>query len=272
MPVSNEDVLERRAFTAAWDQVAGATSISFSMRNINTNAFVINAPNLPGNTRTFVVQANQLIVGHRYVIEVLARFASGPNTVSQRTFSVHMDYNSMNRVELAQEILDRFNRRSASGRFIDLRGWFPTSQQPAGRNVLDNLTDTAAGLRARTRPEEVPDTFLSENLLRAILRINDQWDGIILNALAGGMHTGSPNDEHFLGVAVDFQATNNNLVFGSTGGGTWRNSVSWVTVMNFLEATWGFRTQRTHGSPPVRDPGYFGFGGAFHLEIWGRNF
>jgi len=194
--------------------------------------------------------------------------------------TIAMNYNAMNRRQLAQEILNRWYGTSISGRFISLRGWYPHSGQPAGRSAYDNLRQTAAGLQATTRPTlnngtPLANVFLSEDLLRAILRINDQWNGIIINGLAGGVHTGLANDEHFLGTAVDFQARNNfpDMQINTPRGQEWsQHSVDHIEVMRFLENTCGFRTQRTHWSPPVRDPGYFGRQtGAFHVEIWGRN-
>jgi len=61
-------------------------------------------------------------------------------------------------------------------------------------NPLSNIQQTAAGVRARTRPcyactgggEHAPDVFLSTYLLRAILALDSGFNGnITITALAG---------------------------------------------------------------------------------------
>jgi hypothetical protein len=131
-------------------------------------------------------------------------------------------------------------------------------------SAFANIEDTANGLQARTRATlnngtAVQNVFLSENLLRAMLRMNDQFGNIQINTIAGGNHTENLNDEHYRGVAADFQLN----ALGLAG----RTPAS---ILTFLESTAGFMTQR-NSNGQSRNPNYHGNGTSmFHLEIWGR--
>jgi len=167
--------------------------------------------------------------------------------------------------ELAREIFNRHNGVSVTGRRIylrELRHDDPPLTNENGRSSYANICDTAEGNRARTRPflndnrTIVPDVFLTENLLRAILVINDEFNGpgiLTINTIAGGNHTQNLNDEHYLGKAVDF-SSENHIVRGT--------GQTPDCILTRLAAR-GFITQR-HG--------YVGFHNFFHLEIHGRNF
>ena len=185
-----------------------------------------------------------------------------------------MDYNTLSREALAQEILNRYIGSSTTGQFIDLRGWGTLMTNANRRSVYMNLVDTANGDMATTRPE-MQNVYLAENLLIAILRINDTFGTITINAIAGGDHTGRPNDEHFLGVAADFQANPDYFLERATLPDFIRpedsnRNVRYEDVLQYLEETWGFMTQRNSGGQ-ARDSTYYGNPRAFHLEIWGRN-
>jgi len=170
-----------------------------------------------------------------------------------------MNYNIMTRAQLAQEILNRYYGTSTTGRRITMPRWASNMTDANRRSAYMNIRDTANGLMATTRPER-PNTHLNEDLLRAVLRMNDQYGTLQINAIAGGNHTGAANDEHYIGRAIDFQL--------NAGGLAGRTPAS---ILTYLENTWGFRTQRNSGGQ-ARNPNYHGNGTSlFHLEIWGRN-
>ncbi|MCL1934854.1 MAG: InlB B-repeat-containing protein [Defluviitaleaceae bacterium] len=203
----------------------------------------------------------------------------GNATLWARWEYVPMDYNTMSRQTLAREIINRYRGNSTTGRFIDLRRWADNMTNANRRSALANLEDTANGLMAETRRfyEENPDnfrtitsgtpaanTFLSADLLRAILRINDRFGPIIINEIAGGAHFGDRNDEHVRGIGVDFQS--NNFIVAGTGQ---RPEV----ILDYLENTWGFRTQRNHNPNELAyaPRTYIGIHNHMHLSIFGRN-
>jgi len=160
-----------------------------------------------------------------------------------------IDYNDMNRASLAQEILDRVQGMSSSGRRIELRSPGPTSaaREGTGRSPRENLQQTAAGQqaqRALTANDGQPvggTVFLSENLLRAILRTNDRFGRFQINALAGTGHN-RPESRHYQGQAVDLAADGHTVRYTSP-------SVSGIpTVENYLRNTWGFITTGTYSN------------------------
>jgi len=167
-------------------------------------------------------------------------------------------YNQMTRGELAQEILHRQAGRSLSGRRITFNPNMDWITDENRRSVRANLEDTAAGLRA-TRPTQAPrvgggsippgGVFLSENLLRAILRINDRFGNVTINTIAGGYHSG-PGSRHYQGQAVDFRSNGSWQVYGTNP--LVRPSVIWT----YLRNTWGFDTTGSYEEPTW-----------FHLEI-----
>jgi len=194
----------------------------------------------------------------------------------------HMHYNIMTRAELAQEILERHNGRSATGRRINLLRWSDMTDANR-RSTVMNITDTAAG-RQSTRSDvssgENPATiggtvFICENLLIAILRMSDQSTGMLqINSLTGGRHyfRSRHYGEHirytalshmpFRCIAVDMQVT------GGLVNGTGRSREE---VLDHLENTWGFMTQRNFPLAPDRRLDSGGNAGLLHLEIWGRS-
>lgn len=133
-----------------------------------------------------------------------------PFTIIENNVSLFARH--MTRRELAQEILDRADGRSATGRRITL-GTVDGTPDGSGLSPRDNLRDTAAGLASRRAPmsggtSPVPiggTVFLSEHLLRSILRVNDRWGNVRINALTGARH--SPTSRHYQGMAVDFRST-----------------------------------------------------------------
>jgi len=153
-----------------------------------------------------------------------------------------------NRRELAQEILNRYGR----GRILMPR-WAANMTDANRRSAFANIRDTANGRRATTPFGQID---LSADLLRAILRMNDEFGIIQINAIAGGNHVGGANDPHAIGVAADFQSTNH--VVNTTGQRP-------RSILTALENTWRYSTQRTH-----RNSNYIGDANHFHLEIWGR--
>ena len=185
------------------------------------------------------------------------------------------DYNVMNRRELAQEILNRHHGISVSGRRLYLRAPFTNDPQPVPlyRSSLANIQDTANGLMARTRPNDHTNTssvHLSEDLLRAILRLSDWHGNILVNTIAGAHHRGPHyREEHIRGMAADF-SINQHWHNHYLGGGT---PINPVAALNYLEGTWGFRTQRNRGPNDIgyAGPDYTG-AGHFHLSVFGRNF
>ena len=163
------------------------------------------------------------------------------------------NYNQMTRSELAQEILHRINGVSTTGRRISYNQ-LSGMHNGSGLSPRDNLRDTAAGRQATRAPHSGGtnpvviggSVFLQENLLRAILRMNDQFGTVTINSLAGGRH--SPTSWHYEGRAVDFQSTDSRV--------NGINLVPMPTVTDFLRNTWGFNTT---GSYYVHN--------FFHLEI-----
>ena len=176
-----------------------------------------------------------------------------PSAVPQPPSSSGMNYSAMNRRELAQEILNRHNGNSITGRRVYLVANLSQMNMTNRLSARANIQDTANGLRARTRAGEA-DVYLSEDLLRAILYMNDQFGWLQINTIAGGNH--SAGSRHFLGRAVDFQS--NNYVVSNTGQRP-------AAILNYLENNRRFLTQRNHLNSP-----YIGNSNHFHLEIWGR--
>ena len=179
-------------------------------------------------------------------------------------------YNDMNRQELAQEILNRYHGTSATGRRICMRWWADNMTDANRRSAFANIQDTANGLMATTRPNNytgVNQVHLSEDLLRAILFVSDEWNNVQINAIAGGEHFGQHNiEEHIRGMAVDFQANDSGVVQINTG-------AMREDVLDHLEKL-GFRTQRTRGPNDVgvAGPNYIGpTNRVLHVSIFGRN-
>jgi len=170
---------------------------------------------------------------------------------------------------------------------------------------FSNIMQTISGEKARTRAYTwhegrlvpVPDTFLSEDLLRAILYVSDwayrQDEGghgaIVINALAGLNHSGGLRDEHLRGFAVDFDVNASpwspNLSISNT-----INVDNRVEIRDYLQDM-GFITQRTRAyhwdfltqqnedllsyAAPRNYVGDFRrqdgtLARSFHLSIWGR--
>ena len=199
-----------------------------------------------------------------------------------------MDYNTMSREALAQEILRRHNNvindAPASEPRIYLREL--TNPPPAltddnGRSSFANIYDTANGRMATTRPTlnngvSVPNTHLSKDLLIAILRMNDKdgFGNIAVNTIAGGNHTQNLNDEHYLGMAADF--TINAVVTSTRGAGSVQNNINMgnrLDIINYLQDKWGFITQRNRNDDvhfSVARWDYLG-SGHFHMSIFERN-
>ena len=165
-----------------------------------------------------------------------------------------MNYRTMNEQQLAQEILNRHHGTSTSGRRITLLVTFEDMNVTNGRSSFGNIRDVAAAKGAMTHWGR---RDLSPDLLRAMLRMNDQFGTFQVNTIAGGMHLGGSNDPHARGLAVDIQSTNH-IVNGI--------SQTPTAILNHLEGVWNFRTQRNH-----RGSTYVGSSHHFHLEIWGRN-
>ncbi|MCL1934837.1 MAG: InlB B-repeat-containing protein, partial [Defluviitaleaceae bacterium] len=203
----------------------------------------------------------------------------GNATLWARWEYVPMNYNNMNRQVLAREILNRYHGTSITGNRIIMRRWADNMTDANRRSAFANIQDTANGLMAETRRfyEEnpnnfrtitsgtsAPNVFLSADLLRAILRVNDRFGNIEITAIAGGAHFGGSLDEHVRGIGVDFQS-NNSIV---TGTGQRPES-----ILNYLENTWGFRTQRNRHENEVfyAGRGYVGVHNHLHLSIFGRN-
>jgi len=187
------------------------------------------------------------------------------------------------RVVLAQEILRRHYNlvNGLPGPHIYLREWSGNMTYANRRSSYANMVDTANGLMATTRDRlnngtPVPNTFITEELLKAILFISDNYYSIIINQIAGGNHTQQLIDEHYNGRALDFRASGgawSNLV-----GGYVSNNITFANrqyIIDLLENN-GFITQQS------RDPnihvglnlvGYIGGlpwadGASFHLSIF----
>jgi hypothetical protein len=196
-------------------------------------------------------------------------------------------YNHLNRRELAAEIIRRSTTAVPVANRISFANWVNYGQtNDNGRSVYQNLRDTANGHRATTRwyPRfDQRNPFLDEDLLRAILILNDTYRSFQINALAGQNHTGRRTDEHYRGFAVDIQ------------NGTNIHANNRATVINFIGQTFytqansgiNIHTRREYDRCPTNNPGnglaswinncYIGTtatngqaSGAFHLEIWGR--
>jgi len=163
------------------------------------------------------------------------------------------NYNTMNRKQLAQEILNRHNGTSSTNRRINLLTVLQDLNNTNRRSAFANIEDTAKGGRART---PWGHTDLSPDLLSAILRMNDRYGTPQVNTIAGGTHLGGVDDPHARGLAVDLQSTNH--VVNGTGQRP-------AAILTYLESTWDFLTQRNH-----RNSNYVGDAVHFHLEIWGR--
>lgn len=160
-------------------------------------------------------------------------------------------YNQMNRRQLAQELLDRHYGRSLPNRRIYIRRGWGSMSCAARTSPYMNIVDTAAGLQATraaisNQGATIGGTvFLNENLLRAILRVNDHYGTVTLNSLAGGRH--ATNSRHYQGRAVDFQSTN--FIVDGTG-------VRFTPIVNYLRNSHGFNTGSSYEN--------YNF---FHLEI-----
>lgn len=176
------------------------------------------------------------------------------------------DYNNMTRSQLAQEIIDRYRLRSVTGRHIRLPLWSVNMTNANRRSAYMNLVDTAARRQARRSDVSalLPDgtrvpiggyVHLQENLLRAILRVNDRFGTVTINSLAGGRH--SPTSRHYTGRAVDFPA-DNSFVIGTSP------LVLPQAIINYLRQA-GFDTGRFDiGSA---QGGSYSVPHLFHLEI-----
>jgi len=178
-----------------------------------------------------------------------------------------LGYDAMDRVALAREILGRSSIELHT--LGDLRPY----QIEGRRTPHDNIYDTAQGLTARTRTfyevnardlstpptgTPAPDVLLSEDMLRAILHLNDEFGAITITAIAGLNHHGGAQDEHVRGKAFDMVRIH--------GVGSRR-------ILDFLEGK-GFITQRTRAAflPNVvqfASAGYFDFGrNSLHISIF----
>ncbi|MCL1935380.1 MAG: hypothetical protein FWF57_03260, partial [Defluviitaleaceae bacterium] len=202
----------------------------------------------------------------------------GNATLWARWEYVPMNYDTISRQALAREILNRYHGTSTTGLRIDMAVLEGVSH--ANRtSPFANFEDTANGLMATTRryfeqnPNNwrtfsggtpAPNVFLSADLLRAILRINDRFGTVQINALAGTFHNGGSLDEHVRGMAVDFQ---------SIGGVVLNTGQRPAAILNYLENTWGFRTQRNRHENEVfyAGRGYVGNDRHLHVSIFGRN-
>lgn len=199
-------------------------------------------------------------------------------TANIRLFARWMNYDTMSREELAQELLDRHRGVSASGRTLTLREVFAQTDIINRLSPYANIEDTANGLRAETRRffEQNPDNpnpptgtpapavFLSIDLLIAMLRMNDRFGSYTVNTISGANHFGGQRDEHIRGMAVDFQSHN----YVMEGIGQRPNP-----VLDYLEGTWRFRTQRNRHEHEeyFAHRNYLGWHNHFHLSIFGRN-
>lgn len=85
-PANNANI-PRQAFNITWGLTTGATSYLVSMRNVTTNALLINRRAVGANTNFLRVEQNQLVVGHRYRIAV-ASVAGGHEQWIERYFNV----------------------------------------------------------------------------------------------------------------------------------------------------------------------------------------
>ena len=185
------------------------------------------------------------------------------------------NYTTMGRIALASAILNRTN--------IDpiLIGGLRDYQTEGLRTPYWNLRHTAEGQMARTRTffqvnddlstpyrgTPAPDVFLSEDLLRAILYLNDEFGAIDIHALAGLNHRGGRDDEHVRGLAEDLSI----------------QGVSARRILNFLDGVddaegngLGFVTQRNRhirrsNIPGFAGPNYEGSAGHVHISIFGRD-
>jgi len=169
------------------------------------------------------------------------------------------------------------------------------------RSTFANIEDTANGEMATTRPNTidngirvtVSDVYLSEDLLRAMLYMNDRFGTIIVNAIAGGEHSGGLRDEHLRGLAVDFSvnSTVNSIVYPSLSVNNNISTGNRTTILDYLEKERNFLTQRNvlreHWEPkganlrPFAGADYVGdfwdrtvypprLIQSFHLSIWER--
>ena len=209
---------------------------------------------------------HRIFKGFLAVLIMLGAFAFAPSGSPFAPMEVEAvtNYDTWNRQRLAREILDRPG--------ITFRNWcseVPT--QCGARSVIENFRSASRGERSATRPRlpdgrNVPDVLLNEDLLRAILVLNDRFGSFQINAVAGQYHRDNRlDDEHYLGRAVDIQLTNGRL------GGHTRSQ-----VLDYLEGRGSsirnFRTQRNSNGNAIL-PNYDGSGvlGDFlHVEIWGR--
>jgi len=254
VPANENDVLDANSRTIVWQAVENAV-YRLTLRDLETYERLIDDIPVPGTS--YVIPDDIVLVhGRRFRVAVSATTPGAIVSFAQREFRSGFNYHQMNRRELAQEILDRHNGTSSSGRHIYLR-LFGSQTDAARTSTYMNLVDTANGLEA-TRAAHANDTpptliggtvALSENLLRAILLANDRFGTLEINSLAGGRH--SPTSRHYQGRAVDFQA-DSWLVRGTNP------RVGYVAIMEYLH-THGFTTQ------PTTD--YIGAATFFHLEI-----
>ena len=195
-------------------------------------------------------------------------------------------YDAMDRRALAQEILNRHHGNSETGRTLTLVRVLSQMNLNNRLSAYANIEDTANGEMAATRrffeqnPNNpnpttgtpAPNVLLSEDLLRAILRMNDKFGAFQINTIAGGNHHGGIQDEHVHGMAVDFQSSNHIInVINETP----------KAVLDYLEETWRFRTQRSSGytcdvwvasGPRANGTYYVGNNVHFHLSIFKGRF
>ena len=251
------------------EHVNESTGFNFQPLSGRTLTLRGNGGMVNGASTVTMTIASPMTIGNLPRATPLARFLgwsftpTGPVASNQIAIDSNMtlyarfdatNYNQMTRGELAQEILHRHHRRSLSNRQLTLMGAWGSMTNDARTTVYLNLVDTAAGLAARraaTSNRNDPiggSVFLTENLLRAILRVNDRFGAVTLNSLAGGRHTTESN--HYSGRAVDFQSDN------------WRvrgPNVRPEPILDYLRGTRGFTTQPNSG--------YIGHITAFHLDI-----
>ena len=113
-------------------------------------------------------------------------------------------YRRMTLEQLAQEILDRPG--------INLAEYGHPHQISGLRTALWNIRHTAQGEPVRTRPyyqinppfvDSVGEVHLSRYLLEVMLLLNDRFNDLRINAIAGLDHGGEQRDEHVRGIAFD---------------------------------------------------------------------
>ncbi|MCL1863462.1 MAG: InlB B-repeat-containing protein, partial [Defluviitaleaceae bacterium] len=162
-------------------------------------------------------------------------------------------YTHLNRQELARELIRRHNNQQ-----ILIMGAWGSMSTVAGTTSICNIRQTAEGRMATTgipsgQTTPIANTYLSEDLLRAILMLNDRFGRFQINSIAGGRH--SRNSNHYRGRAVDFQFL-----------GVYRPA---NIPVNARQNNWSVITfLREHGFILEN---YFGDAHHFHIGILGYN-